>query len=87
MKDSYYRRRASECRMRAATLAGLAMVLLTAVFAFAIHAAASAAIGCGMLFTWVLFAAAIQTQDAARYEDRGVIHESLHRRNGRHASH
>ena len=87
MKASYYERRASECRTRAALLAVLGAGLLAAVFAFAAHAAALAAIGSGVIFAWVLFAAAVQAQDAARYEDRGVIHQHLRRRDGRQSSH
>ena len=86
MKASYYQRRASECRTRAGLLAGLATVLFSAVLAFAMHAAALAAIGSGMLLAWVLFAAAVQTQDAARYEDREVVREYLRRRKGQRSS-
>jgi hypothetical protein len=83
VKLSYYERRANDCRTRSVLLAVLATVLLAAVFAFAIHRAPVMSITSAMLFVWVLFAAAVKTQDAARYEDRQVIREYLRRRKER----
>ena len=83
MKPSYHERRAADCRARAVLLAGLATVLLAAVFAFAIHRSPGMAITSAMLFVWVLFAAAVKTQDAARHEDEQAIREYLRRRERR----
>ena len=84
MKPTYYERRASDCRTRAVLLAVVAVALLVGVIAFAIHHAPVKAIASAMLFVWVLFAAAMKTQDAARYEDRQAIREHLrHRRERR----
>ena len=44
------------------------------------------AITSAMLFVWVIFAAAMKTQDAARYEDRQAIREYLRRRRERRAT-
>ena len=85
MKASYYERRASDCRSRAVGLGVLSTGLLAAVIAFAIHRAPGMAITSAMLFVWVLFAAATKTQDAARYEDRQAIRNSLRRRRERRA--
>jgi Flp pilus assembly protein TadB len=86
VKSSYYERRASDCRTRAMLLAVLSTVLFAAVFAVAIHGAPLMAIGAAVLFVQILFAAAMKTQDAARYEDRQVIREHLRRRRERRES-
>ena len=86
MKPSYYERRASDCRTRAMLLAILSAGLLAAVIAFAVHRAPVMAITSAMLFVWVIFAAAMKTQDAARYEDRQAIREYLRRRRERRAA-